>query len=117
MAPTRRESLTKWLGSVVIACSVVFSSFVYVDSRYVRCEDMEHEKVQLTGAMAEQMNKQSAMFDRQLRILDQRQLDQLRISRSLLENELRRSPNDRLLQRDLETINRQIKEIEERLRQ
>lgn len=117
MPSTRRESITKWLGSVVIACSVVFSVYLFIDSKYVRCEDLEDDKVQLVGVMVEQMNKQSAMFDRQMRILDQRQLDQLRISRSLLENELRRTPNDRLLQRDLETINRQIKEIEERLRE
>jgi len=107
---------TKWISSLVMGMAVLFSVYLFFDSRYVQCVAAEQREVILVQSVMEQMKSQQLMMNQSMRMMDQRQLDQLRISRSLLETEMKRSPGDRLLQRDLETINRQIKELEERLR-
>jgi hypothetical protein len=90
---------------------------LFIDDRYFHCSAADQLEVKLAGALKSQMMEQGKFYDNQQRISDQRQLDQLRVSRSLLENEIRRNPADRLLRRDLEIINGQIRVLEDRLRQ
>jgi hypothetical protein len=109
--------MMKWISSIVSACIIIFSVWLFIDNRYMHCDAGQDMEIKLAGALDKSMSKQSELFTGQIRVSDQRQLDQLRVSRSLLENEIRRNPNDRLLQRDLEIINGQIRVLEDRLRQ
>ena len=75
----------------------------------------EQIEIKLAGALNEQMKMQQKFYMDQQRINDMRQLDQLRTSRALLEVELKRNPNDKLLKEKLEIITIQIKSLELRL--
>jgi hypothetical protein len=90
---------------------------LFIDNRFFTCDAAQELEIKMAGALNAQMKEQGKFFDNQQRVSDMRQLDQLRVSRSLLENEIRRNPADRLLRRDLEIINGQIRVLEDRLRQ
>jgi hypothetical protein len=109
--------MAKWISSIVSACILIFGIWLFIDARYMHCDAGQDLEIKLAGALDKSMSKQSELFTGQIRVSDQRQLDQLRVSRSLLENEIRRNPTDRLLRRDLEIINGQIRVLEDRLRQ
>lgn len=106
-----------WISSIVGACVVIFSAWLFIDNRFFHVDAAQELEIKLAGALSGQMMEQAKFFDGQQRVNDMRQLDQLRVSRSLLENEIRRNPKDRLLCRDLEIINGQIRVLEDRLRQ
>lgn len=121
------DMLTKANVSMIVgACAVVFCTFLFLDSRYFHTEaagQMEKSRIaadeqieiKLAGALNEQMKMQQKFYMDQQRINDMRQLDQLRTSRALLEVELKRNPNDKLLKEKLEIITIQIKSLELRL--
>ena len=111
----RSDLVSKWTGSLVSGMMVVFAAYLWFDATYLRHSEAAAMECKLVSAMEAQIKNQSMVFDKQMTILDQRQLDQLRTSRALLENELRRSPNDALLKQQLGIIETQIRQLEERL--
>jgi len=121
------DILTKANVSMVVsACILVFMAFLFLDNRYFHsdaAEEMEKNRIianeqieiKLAGALNEQMKMQQKFYTDQQKINDMRQLDQLRTSKALLETEIRRSPNDRLLREKLGIIDSQIRYLEAKL--
>lgn len=107
------DKLTKSTVSTIVAtCVLVFSIFLFVDNRYFHAAKAEDMEVKMAQALENQMKSQQSVSEKQLRLLDTRQLEQLRSSQFLLEKELERCPNDRYLLEKLSIINRQIKQLE-----
>lgn len=105
--------LTKsMVGTIVAACVLVFSVFLFLDSRYFHSSNAESMEIKLAQALNEQMKTQRSVSEKQLKLLDLRQLEQLKCSEALLEKELERTPNDRFLKDKLGSINKQIKQLE-----
>jgi hypothetical protein len=110
------DMLTKANVSMVVgACTLVFLVFLFLDNRYFHSEAADNMQTQIAGALNEQMKMQNKFYTDQQKINDMRQLDQLRTSKALLETELRRSPNDRLLREKLGIIDGQIRFLEAKL--
>jgi ABC-type protease/lipase transport system fused ATPase/permease subunit len=127
MIMTVSDKLTKGLvGTIVAVCSAVFIIFLFLDDRYFHtsaAEQMvsshkasdEQLEIKIAGALNEQMKMQQKFYTDQQKVNDMRQLDQLRTSKALLETEIRRSPNDRLLREKLGIIDGQIRTLEGKL--
>jgi len=110
------DMLTKANVSMVVgSIAIFFGAYSYIDNTYFRAIAAEKMEVQIAQALNEQMKMQQKFYMDQQRINDMRQLDQLRTSRALLEVELKRNPNDKLLKEKLEIITIQIKSLELRL--
>lgn len=107
------DKLTKSIVSTIAAtCVLVFSAFLFIDNRYFHSANAGDMEIKLAQALEIQIKSQQAVSEKQLRLLDTRQLEQLRSSEFLLEKELERCPNDRYLLEKLDIINRQIKQLE-----
>jgi hypothetical protein len=116
MIMTVSDKLTKsFVGTVVSICTTVFLIFLFVDDRYFHSAAADDMQVQVSQLLKEQMTMQKKFYVDEQRINDQRQLDQLRCSKSLLESELVRNPNDRLIKENLDRISNQIKFLEDKL--
>lgn len=113
---TVSDKLTKgFVGTVVSVCATVFLIFLFVDDRYFHTAAANDMQVEVSQLLKEQMTMQKKFYVDEQRINDQRQLDQLRCSKSLLESELVRNPNDRLIKENLDRISNQIKFLEDKL--
>lgn len=110
------DKLTKSNVSMIVgAVAVFFSIYLFVDTTYFRASAAEKMEVQIAQALNEQMKMQQKFYVDQQTINDMRQLDQLRCSKALLEVELNRNPNDRLIKEKLDIINTQIKTLEDKV--
>jgi hypothetical protein len=113
---TVSDKLTKsFVGTIVGVCAIVFAIFLFMDDRYFHTAAANDMQVQVSQLLKEQMTMQKKFYVDEQRVNDQRQLDQLRCSKSLLESELIRNPNDRLTRDNLERISNQIKFLEDKL--
>lgn len=111
-----RDKLTKgWVSSIVAVCAIVFSIFLFMDTRYFHSSAAEEMQIQLADALKNQMMMQQKFYADQQKINDMRQLDQLRCSKALIETELKRNPNDPLIKEKLDIVNTQIKALEKTL--
>ena len=110
-----KQSLTKWLSSIVGACILVFAIFLFLDNRYFHTSAADFMEIKIAGALNQQMTKQQQFYEGQQRIIDLNMLDQLRTTKSLLQIECRRSPDDDLIKEKLEIIDNRIKLLERKL--
>lgn len=107
--------LLKWISSIVAACVLIFSAFLFLDSRYFHTSEAGSMEIKLAGALNQQMMRQQQFYEGQQRIIDMSMLDQLRTSKALLQIECKRNPNDELIKEKLEIIDMQIKSLEKKL--
>jgi hypothetical protein len=97
--------------------AVVFGVYFWMDQTYVTVKEAQATEQKIVGALDRQIEHQSRVFEKQIRLMDQRQLDQLRTSKALLDSAIRKDPADRLLRHEKEVTDCQINELNKRLNQ
>jgi hypothetical protein len=97
--------------------TVVFAVYLWMDQTYVTVKEAQATEQKIVSALDRQIEHQSRVFEKQIRLMDQRQLDQLRTSKALLDSAIRKDPNDRLLRHEKEVTDCQINELNRRLSQ
>lgn len=86
----------------------LWAVFIYLDTTYVSAKEVSFMEERIE-------NNTVDTFEKQQRILDIRYLEQLQCQKALMEKELERDPDDRLIEDKLERIERTIERVENQI--
>jgi hypothetical protein len=114
-SPDGQIKLANWFKIVASTITILimlggtlWGTFTYLDNTFVKAEEI---KVIETRIETNTVNT----FEKQQKILDIRYLEQLQCQKALMEKELERDPNDRLIEDKLERIKRTIERVEDQI--
>lgn len=109
--------LANWFKIVASTLTIIITlggafwgSFAYLNNTFAKAEEIKSVELRIEENTVN-------TFEKQQRILDIRYLEQLQCQKALLEKELDRDPNDRLIEDKLQRIERTIERVENTLYQ